>query len=73
MLVGVLAAVPTLVLARAVTDTTSLIVLACVGAAWSAAFAAIAWRLALTAGERSMIRGLVRRRRAHPTSPDATP
>ena len=60
---GCLAALPTLVLARAVTDTDSLLILAVVGAAWSAAFAAIAWRLALTDNERAIVRGLVGRRR----------
>ena len=61
---GCLAALPTLVLARAVTETDSLVVLAVVGAAWSAVFAAIAWRLALTDNERAIVRGLVGRRRA---------
>ena len=73
VLAGIVAALPTLVLARIVTDTSSLIVLACVGAAWTAAFAAIAWRLALTDGERAMVRSLVRRRRSGPTAPPATP
>ena len=61
---GCLAALPTLVLARAVTETDSMVALAVVGAAWSAVFAAIAWRLALTDNERAIVRGLVGRRRA---------
>ena len=72
VLAGLIAALPTLVLARATTDTTSLIVLACVGAAWAVVFGAIAWRSALSDGERTMIRGLVRRRRTGPTAPGAT-
>jgi len=62
--VGVVAAVPTLVLARAVTDTSSLFVLAIVGVLWTAVFAALAWRLALTRSERTMVRGLVSRGQA---------
>ena len=67
--VGVVAALPTLVLARAVTDTSSLLVLAVVGALWTAVFAALAWRLALTRSERTMVRGLVSR--GHATIPAA--
>ena len=52
VLVGLVAALPTLVLARVVTDTDSLLVLAAVGAAWAALFGAVAWRVALTPGER---------------------
>ena len=73
VLAGLIAAVPTLVLARALTDTTSLLVLACVGAAWTAVFAAIAWRLALTKGERGMIREAVRTRRARAAAPNVAP
>jgi len=62
--VGILAAVPTLVVARVLTDTDSLLVLAVVGAYWAAVFSALAWRLALTRGERTMVRGLARRGRA---------
>ena len=66
MVAGVVAALPTLVLARWATDTTSLLVLALVGAIWALAFAAVAWRLALTDGERTLVRGLLGRRRAGP-------
>ena len=60
---GVIAALPTLVLARVATDTSSLIVLAAVGIVWAVAFAAVAWRLALTGDEREWITRLLRRRR----------
>lgn len=73
VLVGFAAALPTLVLARVVTETSSLIVLACVGAAWTAVFAAIAWRVALSDDERATIRRLVRARRSHSAAPPATP
>jgi O-antigen/teichoic acid export membrane protein len=67
---GVVAALPTLVLARAVTDTTSLLALAVVGAVWALVFAAVGWRLALTETEREIVRGLARRRRSpSPSSP----
>ena len=66
MVAGVVAALPTLVLARWATDTTSLLVLALVGAIWALAFAAVAWRLALTGSERTLVRGLLGRRRAGP-------
>ena len=69
---GVVAALPTLVLARAVTDTSSLLVLAVVGAAWSVVFAAIAWKLALTDNERVIVRGLAGRRRTR-SSAGSTP
>ena len=62
--IGIVAALPTLVAARAVTDTSSLFVLAVVGVFWTAVFSALAWRLALTKGERTMIRGLGRRGQA---------
>jgi O-antigen/teichoic acid export membrane protein len=62
--VGLVAALPTLVLARAVTDTSSLFVLAIVGVLWTAVFAALAWRLALTKSERRMVRGLAGRGQA---------
>jgi len=62
--VGLVAALPTLVLAGVVTDTSSLLVLAVVGACWTALFAALAWRLALTESERGMVRGLAGRRQA---------
>jgi len=62
--VGIVAALPTLVLARAITDTSSLLVLAAVGVFWTAVFAALAWRLALTNHERTMVRGLARRGQA---------
>jgi hypothetical protein len=55
---GILAALPTLLLARLVTDTNSLLVLAAVGAAWTVVFGAVAWRLALTPVERSLVRSL---------------
>jgi O-antigen/teichoic acid export membrane protein len=55
---GILAALPTLLLARLVTDTDSLLVLAAVGAAWTVVFGAVAWRLALTPVERSLVRSL---------------
>lgn len=58
-----IAALPTLVLARWLTDTDSLLVLALVGAAWSVAFGAVAWRIGLTASERSLVRSLTARRR----------
>jgi O-antigen/teichoic acid export membrane protein len=67
---GVLAAVPTLVLAAAVTDTHSLFVLAVVGAAWTAVFGAIAWRLGLTGVERALVRSLVWTRRRPSFEPD---
>ena len=73
VLAGLVAALPTLVLARAVTQTSSLVVLACVGAMWAAAFSAVAWRLALTDGERTLVRSLVRGRRGRPSVPDAAP
>jgi O-antigen/teichoic acid export membrane protein len=72
VLAGLIAALPTLVLARALTDTSSMIVLACVGAIWAVVFAAVAWRLALTGSERTRIRGLVRARRARPAAPRTT-
>jgi O-antigen/teichoic acid export membrane protein len=66
---GVVAALPTLVLARATTDTSSLLLLALVGALWAGAFAAVAWRLALTGNERALIRSLLGRRRERTSSP----
>lgn len=57
-----IAAIPTLVLARWLTDTDSLLVLALVGAAWSVVFGAVAWRLGLRAPERSLVRSLARSR-----------
>lgn len=59
---GSLAALPTLVLARAVTETKSLIVLALVGAAWAVVFGLVAWRVALTDSDRSLVRRLVTNR-----------
>jgi O-antigen/teichoic acid export membrane protein len=73
VLAGLVAALPTLVLARAITDTSSLIVLACVGAVWAVVFAAIAWRMALSGGERTRIRDHVRARRARGAAPGTTP
>ena len=70
---GVIAALPTLVLARAVTDTSSLLVLAVVGAAWSVVFAAIAWHLALTDNERVIVRRLAGRRRTRPSAGSTIP
>ena len=64
--VGAVAAVPTLLVARYVTSTDSLLVLAAVGAAWAAVFGAIAWRLALTPSERSLVRSLGQRRTRRP-------
>jgi O-antigen/teichoic acid export membrane protein len=64
---GAVAAIPTLILARAVTDTTSLAVLALVGAAWAVVFSAAAWRLALTPPERALVRSLIPARRRPPT------
>lgn len=71
---GVLAALPTLVLAAAVTDTHSLVVLAVVGATWTVAFSATAWRLGLTDVERALVRSLVwvrRRPSIEPELPEA--
>ena len=67
---GAIAAVPTLVLARLLTDTDSLAVLACVGVGWSAVFGVLAWRVGLTATERSLVRSLTASRRAHQTVTD---
>jgi hypothetical protein len=64
--VGAVAAVPTLLVARYVTSTDSLLVLAVVGAAWAAVFGAIAWHLALTPSERSLVRSLGQRRPRRP-------
>jgi len=69
---GIIAALPTLVLARAVTQTSSLVILACVGTAWAVAFAAVAWRLALTDTERALVRRLVARRRGKPSASSPT-
>ncbi len=60
---GAIAALPTLVLARWLTDTDSLLVLAAVGAVWSVVFGAVAWRLGLTASERVLVRSLATSRR----------
>jgi O-antigen/teichoic acid export membrane protein len=60
---GIVAALPTLVLARAVTDNDSLLGLALVGAVWALAFAAVAWRVALTDSERAAFRRALGRRR----------
>jgi len=68
MLVGIVAALPTLVLARAVTDTDSLLLLAAVGAAWAAVFAVLAWPLALTDVERAIVRRLLSRRDTPPAA-----
>jgi O-antigen/teichoic acid export membrane protein len=70
--VGILAAVPTLLLARAVTETNSLIALAFVGAAWTVVFGALAWRLALTDIERLLVRRLVAGRRGGPSKPSTS-
>lgn len=64
--VGAVAAVPTLLVARYVTSTDSLLVLAAVGAAWAAVFGAIAWHLALTPSERSLVRSLGQGRTRRP-------
>ncbi len=55
---GALAAVPTLLLARLVTETTSLLALALVGIVWAGVFSGIAWRFALSASERALVRRL---------------
>ena len=68
--VGILAAVPTLLLARFVTDTDSLFLLAAVGAAWAVVFGAVAWRLALTPAERSLVRSLGQTRRQPTFEPE---
>ena len=71
--VGVIAAIPTLLLGRYLTDTDSLLVLAIVGATWTAAFCALAWRLALTPSERAFVlslRGTRRRPAFEPELPD---
>lgn len=60
---GAIAAVPTLVLARLLTDNDSLLGLAAVGAVWAPVFGAVAWRVGLTASERSLVRSLVTSRR----------
>lgn len=57
---GAIAALPTLVLAEALTSTDSLLLLALVGSAWTVAFAATAWRVGLTGTERAIVRSLVR-------------
>jgi O-antigen/teichoic acid export membrane protein len=71
---GALAAFPTLVLGAAVTNTDSLPILAVVGAAWTVAFGAIAWRLGLTGTERALVRSLAwtsRRPSFEPDLPEA--
>jgi O-antigen/teichoic acid export membrane protein len=60
---GAAAAVPTLLLARLVTHTTSLAALAAVGLAWTLAFAALAWRWSLSDEERRLVRRLASLRR----------
>jgi len=67
---GVLAALPTLLLAAVVTNTDSVLVLALVGGAWTLAFGAFAWRVGLTEVERSLIRSLVWTRRRPSFEPD---
>jgi O-antigen/teichoic acid export membrane protein len=67
---GIVAALPTLVLARAVTDTDSLAALAVVGVAWSLVYAAVAWRIGLTASERWLVRSLATTRRRPPEEPE---
>jgi hypothetical protein len=67
---GVVAALPTLVLARIVADTDSLAWLAVVGAAWSLVYAAVAWRIGLTASERWLVRSLATTGRRSPTEPE---
>ena len=59
LVAGAAAAVPTLILARVLTDTTSLAVLALVGIAWALLFSALAWRFALTASERALVSRLI--------------
>ncbi len=59
LVAGAAAALPTLVLARAVTDTTSLAALALVGIAWALVFSALAWRFALDASERALVARLI--------------
>ncbi len=56
---GAVAAVPTLLLARLVTDTTSLGALALVGLAWAAVFSLVAWRWAVSTDERVLVRRLI--------------
>jgi O-antigen/teichoic acid export membrane protein len=59
LVAGAAAAVPTLILARVLTDTTSLAVLALVGIAWALLFSALAWRFALNASERALVSRLI--------------
>jgi O-antigen/teichoic acid export membrane protein len=68
--VGVVAALPTLLLARFLTSTDSLLVLAAVGVAWTAVFSAVAWRFALTPAERSLVRSLRQTRRRPTLEPE---
>ena len=68
LVAGIIAALPTLVLAGALTQTSSLVILAGVGAIWALVFAPIAWRFALTDHERLLVRGLVRRHRGVPSA-----
>ncbi|MGZ8702803.1 MAG: hypothetical protein ACXWZY_11010, partial [Gaiellaceae bacterium] len=67
---GVLAALPTLALLAAVITTDSLLALAVVGAAWTIAFGAIAWRVGLTDAERALVRSLVWTRRRPSFEPE---
>ncbi len=59
LLAGAAAALPTLILARALTNTTSLAALALVGVAWALVFSAVAWRFALNASERALVSRLI--------------
>jgi O-antigen/teichoic acid export membrane protein len=69
VLSGILAALPTLVLARAVTSTNSLLVLAFVGVAWASVFGVVAWRVGLTNTDRALVRRLVTKRHQSPPPP----
>lgn len=68
--VGLGSALPTLALARYLTDTDSLLVLAGVGAVWTIVFCAAAWALALGPAERSFVRSLGRARRTPAFEPE---
>lgn len=63
LLAGAIAALPTLLLARVLFETRSLLPLAAVGAAWALVFCLVAWRLALSEPDRVLVRRLFALRR----------